>query len=301
MDIAEFLLLLALAPVALILWYVYKKDPHKEPFGVLAKAFGFGVLSIIPVLVFELIFDNFFPTDVEKVNTYTGLFINVVISVALIEEFFKWLVVKLANYNNRHFDESYDAIVYCVFASLGFAMFENVLYVLGQMGAEGIGMALFTAIFRFLTAVPGHAFEGVVMGFFLSKAKKAQFDQNKTTENKYLFFSIMIPAILHAIYDFLIMSQLGIFILLWFGFVIAMNIVSIKLIKKAAEQNYYYRNINMNNYPNNNQGYNPQNGYPNNNQGYNPQNGYPNNNQGYNPQSGNPNNQGYYNGGYTNN
>ena len=164
---SDFILLLAIAPVAIILWYVYKKDTHKEPTEQLVKCFVFGVLSTIPIIIFELIFDSFFPTDVEEVNSYGQLFFNVLISVGLIEEFFKWLVVKKANYDNKHFDESYDAIVYCVYASLGFAAFENIMYVSGHAVASGLVGAILVGAMRFLTAVPGHAFDGVIMGFLL--------------------------------------------------------------------------------------------------------------------------------------
>ncbi len=263
------LLGLSIAPVALILWYVYKKDPDKEPTRQLVKCFAFGLLSLIPVLIFELIFDVFLPTNIESVQSYIQLFFNIFISIGLVEEFFKWLVVKLANYNNSHFDQSYDAIVYCVFASLGFACFENILYVVFQGLSLGVGNAIFTGVLRFLTAVPGHAFYGVIMGFFLTKAKKAQVGKNKTLENKYILLSVMIPSLIHTLYDFLVLSQNLLFILLWLVLIIAINALSIIMIKKASAENerfdfsqsansndlnqINYNNVNQTNYNNMNQ------------------------------------------------
>lgn len=43
----------ALLPVALLLWYIYKMDPQPEPTPLLAKAFFYGVLIVFPVIVVE--------------------------------------------------------------------------------------------------------------------------------------------------------------------------------------------------------------------------------------------------------
>ena len=190
----EILLLLAVLPVVGLCYYVYDKDINKEPKNLLTKLFIFGVLSVIPILVFELLLDSFFPT--EGVTNFVSLFINIFIAVALVEEGFKWLVVKIISYNHNEFDEVYDIIVYSVFASLGFACLENIFYVLGN----GFG----TAIVRALLSVPGHACFGVMMGYFLSKAKVAELNKNSSLYVTNTFLSILVPVLLHTIYDALL-------------------------------------------------------------------------------------------------
>ena len=54
------LILIAALPVVLICMYVYKKDVEKEPKSLLGKLMLWGVFSIIPVVIVELILDNFF-------------------------------------------------------------------------------------------------------------------------------------------------------------------------------------------------------------------------------------------------
>ena len=190
----EYLLLLAILPVFLLCLFVYKKDVNREPGKLLAKMFILGFFSAIPVVILEVILGKFFETD--GVDNYIVLFINVFISVALIEEGFKWLITKFFGYNNKEFDEVYDIIVYSVFASLGFACIENILYVLS--GGIGVG------IMRAILSVPGHMCFGVIMGYFLSQAKVNQVNGNYSIYTRNILFSIICPAIAHTIYDSLI-------------------------------------------------------------------------------------------------
>ena len=82
------------------------------------------------------------------------------IGIALVEEGLKlWVLLRLTK-NNREFNSIFDGIVYAVFVSLGFAAFENVLYVL-QYGFSN-------ALMRAVTSVPGHTFFGVMMGYYYS-------------------------------------------------------------------------------------------------------------------------------------
>ena len=66
--------------------------------------------------------------------------------VAPAEELGKFIVLRSITWKNKHFNYSYDAIVYAVFVSLGFAALENITYVFGS----GVG----TAFLRMFTAVP---------------------------------------------------------------------------------------------------------------------------------------------------
>ena len=85
------LLFIAILPVILLLIYIYKKDPHKEPFSNLIKIFIFGIFSTIPAVIGELIAAFFLE---QESSDYLMLFIYIFIGVALIEEFVKWKIKK---------------------------------------------------------------------------------------------------------------------------------------------------------------------------------------------------------------
>lgn len=223
------LLYLAIVPVIFLLAFIYKKDTKSEPMNMVVKIFFLGVFSCIPTVIVELLLGNMFSTD--EFSSLARLFINVFIGVALVEEFFKWIIVKLVGYNNSNHDETYDAIVYSVFASLGFACFENIGYVFSY-GFD-------TALVRAFSAVPGHACFGVIMGYFFSKAKQSTHN-GSNNEGMYLLLSLVIPTLIHTIYDFLIFSNVEVLSIIWFLFVITLFIVCFILVSKAAKENAYF-------------------------------------------------------------
>ena len=148
----------------------------------------------------------------------------------LVEEGMKLLMVYLFGYKNQEFDETYDIIVYSVFVSLGFAAFENIIYILSD-GGMTIG------IIRGLMAVPSHAFDALFMGYYLSLAKVSSMNNNKQLEKKNIFKSLMIPTILHGIYDFCLLSGSIPLIIFCIVFIIFLYIVSINKLNYVVKNN----------------------------------------------------------------
>lgn len=188
------LLVAAILPVIGLCSFVYKKDTNSEPMDLLLKLLGYGALIVIPVIAAELFLDGISNTDKDPL--LISIFIKTFIGVALAEEGFKWLVVKLKAYNNQEFDEIYDIIVYSVFVSLGFACVENILYVF----SGGMGVA----ILRALLSVPGHACFAVFMGYYLSRAKVASISNNNSLYIKNIVLSLLMPMLFHTMYDALL-------------------------------------------------------------------------------------------------
>ena len=93
-----------------------------------------------------------------------------------------------------------DGLIYGVAASLGYAAYENIDYVLhvGEF-APSFDMALTRA----LSAVPAHALFGIVMGFFVAKSIF-----EKKHNYIYLILAILIPVAMHGSYNYSISSDL---------------------------------------------------------------------------------------------
>lgn len=182
------LLLLATAPVIIILVYIYIRDRYeKEPLGLLLRTLFFGMLIIPPVVAVEAYLSGlgFHLSGLNKA-AYTAFVV-----AACTEELFKFTALRLSIWKNKNFDERFDGIVYSVFISLGFAWIENIMYVY-QHGVS-------TGMIRALTAVPAHAVFGVSMGYYFSKAKFGS--------RVNLIFALLMPILLHGIYDFIVMSE----------------------------------------------------------------------------------------------
>ena len=160
------LLIIAILPVILLGAYIYSKDRHKEPKLLLIKLFAAGIFSCFLVLILTYILVFFMPFLTKEYTTmnFIEFTIYIFISIALVEEFCKWLMTYHFGYKNKEFDEVYDITVYSVFVALGFAAFENILYVFNIASIQ-------VGILRGLLAIPGHVCDGVAMGYYLSLAK----------------------------------------------------------------------------------------------------------------------------------
>lgn len=181
-----FLLALALAPGAAIGLYIYLKDKHeREPIGLLVQSFFFGVISTLITLLISWPINHFIPIDPHSISQQA---VHAFLLVAIIEEFSKFIFVYWILYPNKNFNEPYDGIVYSVVVSLGFAGLENILYI-SNGGVE-------TAILRMFTAVPAHATFGVLMGYFLGKAK---FEHRKS---HYAIYALGVATLFHGAYDY---------------------------------------------------------------------------------------------------
>jgi RsiW-degrading membrane proteinase PrsW (M82 family) len=154
----------AVIPSLLLLWYILARDRNPEPRGLVLKTFLLGTVICVPVVpsatYLQALGMELFPALGD------GALNKAFLGAAIPEEVFKFLVLRWYVWRQHAFDEPLDGVVYGATASLGFATLENILYV-GEHG-------LVVAVLRALTAVPGHAFTGVVMGAFLGRARFAE-------------------------------------------------------------------------------------------------------------------------------
>ena len=213
------LLLSALAPVATIIIYIYVKDLYeKESKRMLAYAFLLGgIVSIIITTLLYLIFDYILPSP-DSSNIWQQ-FVKAFFTVALIEEFSKYVMVWGFLQPKTWFNEPFDGIVYAVMVSMGFAAVENVMYVL-QGGMD-------VALVRAFSAVPAHATFGIIMGFFMGKAK---FSKNRIMWN---FTGLMSAILFHGAYDFFLFINfipgisIGAFISLIIGIILSKRAIKL--------------------------------------------------------------------------
>lgn len=226
-----FLFLLAIIPSIIILTMIYRKDKEKEPKKLLLCLFAAGILSCFVTLFLSNNLESIFPFfNSENVKLYTKnyiyLFVYCFFGIGLIEEFSKWLFIYNITWNNKNFDHIYDSIVYSVFVSLGFATFENILYVM----TEGVRVAILRSIF----SVPGHASFAIIMGYYIGMAKLTSVKGNATLSKKYKVLSIILPALVHALFDFLLFSNNLFLLLIFLIFIIYIYIKAIKKVNQFS-------------------------------------------------------------------
>lgn len=149
----------AIIPSLLIMRYFHARDRYPEPQRVLWVTFGLGVLSVLGIF-FVLTYS---PAVDAIENPYLRGFADAFLVAAIPEELVKLLVLVRYCARKKEFNEPIDGLIYGCAASLGFATLENVLYV----ASNGFGVA----VLRAFTAVPGHAFSGAILGWYVAKWK----------------------------------------------------------------------------------------------------------------------------------
>ena len=124
--------------------------------------------------------------------------------------------------------------MYAVFVSLGFALWENISYVLMY--------GLSTALVRAVTAVPGHACFGVFMGVWYGLAKRLH-GQGKDRASKLCrVLALLLPAFLHGCYDYIATIESVHYGWLFAAFVAVLFTIAFILIKRQSRHDRYLNN-----------------------------------------------------------
>lgn len=185
------LLILAIAPALAVCGYIIHKDRfEKEPIGLMVLAFCFGIFSVFPAGISSVVGGKLFDVSGSFINTALYAFLVVGVS----EEFAKFFFLRYILYQRKEFNEPLDGIVYAVMIGMGFASFENVLYV-----SDG---GLSVALVRMLTAIPAHAIFAIVMGYYVGLSK---FDL--THKPELMRRGLIYPILLHGAYDFFLLQK----------------------------------------------------------------------------------------------
>jgi len=191
------LLALAVGPAVLIITYVYARDKYDhEPIGLLLVSFLLGGLSIFPAIILETLLPNL---GLGMGNSIVSLLIYTTFVVGFSEEFSKFFFLRIYAFRKKAFNEPFDGIMYCLMIGMGFATFENLLYIFGQ---ETYALSLQVAKLRAITAVPAHAAFAVLMGYYAGKAKFSA-----TNRTSLLLKGLLVAIIFHSLYDFFLMQQ----------------------------------------------------------------------------------------------
>ena len=218
--------LISLIPSIGICIFVYFKDKkEKEPLWLLGSLFAVSAALYVPVyylgnkLVNGLIGvlfkgSRYFDArqgvvwrDAVSQNVHNAL--CAVIGVALIEELTRWLILYFFTNRSRHFNCTFDGVVYSIMVSMGALVARNVRIAFETTWDQ--------FLLRFAHSFPWYLLFGIVMGVFYSywhASRRANRRENelisegrlKKDKLRYpagkLILSIAIPVILHAAYTF---------------------------------------------------------------------------------------------------
>ena len=217
----------AIIPAIVLLVYVYKADKlEKEPPSLIISLILYGIFATGFAGITERLGSALLSGLAEDSTAYRVLMYFVVVAVS--EEGFKYLLLHWRTWRSPAFNCQFDGVVYAVSVSLGFALWENIEYVL----MYGFG----TAMVRAVTAVPGHACFGVFMGVWYGIAKRCEGYGLYDKSRFYRGLAFLMPALLHGCYDYIATIGVSSYGWIFTGYIIVLFICSYLMIRKTSIQ-----------------------------------------------------------------
>ncbi|MDP1628986.1 MAG: PrsW family intramembrane metalloprotease [bacterium] len=206
-----YLIAIGLGILPSIIWLTFylKEDVHPEPKKWLIIVFFLG-MAVTPIVVnIEWLAINFFSFLNREFPRLFGDFLRdlaiIFIGVALVEEFFKYLAVRLAMKKNPVFDEPADAMIYMVVSALGFAAVENimVMHAFAPFILVDPAQPLSTLAIRFVGATFLHTLASGIIGFYYAMSL-VKINHLKVRRRWLLLKGLFLAALLHGAFNYFI-------------------------------------------------------------------------------------------------
>lgn len=185
-------------PAVAVAGYLWYGDPtRREPFVALAVTF---LLSVLFAGFAGVVNSTVGP--VFEALGAAGIVLFYFVVVGPVEEFVKWLAIRVYAYRNDTFRTIIDGVVYGAAAGVGFAAIENFIYIVSiyAEASETAGIApteaaTSVAVQRFLVG-PGHVVFSAWAGFYLGLAKF-----NPENRGPIILKGLLVAAFIHALYN----------------------------------------------------------------------------------------------------
>jgi RsiW-degrading membrane proteinase PrsW (M82 family) len=210
-------------PALAWLWFWRREDSsHPEPRRLIALAFLAGMVAVAIVIPIEKAVAPFI------VNT-TLIFI----AWSVIEEVVKFGVASATVLRRREDDEPIDPVIYMVTVALGFAAAENALFLLSPISGDTLLETILTGNLRFIGATLLHVLSSATIGVAIGLA----FYKRRKVRRVYVACGVILAALLHSTFNFLILNTpeehlLRTFGLVWVGVIALLAVLEfIKRIK----------------------------------------------------------------------
>lgn len=177
-----------------------------------------GMLMVVLVIPMQKFLEN-------SITNYT----TVMIAWVVCEEVLKLVAFAIIAFASDYIEEPIDYPIYCMTAALGFAAFENTLYLIRPIGMQDTTVTLLTTNLRFLGSTLLHSITTGFIGLMLGLS----FFQNKAVRSGSMIIGLALAISLHSVFNFFIMKNNGenfvqVFAVLW-----VVSIISILVFEKV--------------------------------------------------------------------
>lgn len=165
-----------------------------------------GALLIIPITLLQTSFNLFVNFEFFSKHPLVNEFFMTVIRLAFIEETCKFVVTKIITWKGSYFKNTYQGMILPAIVGLFFGLVESILFLMliSQQMPDNYWL---TVLLRALIGAPAHGAYGLLIGKFYVQAKLSEQIGNKKLKIKNLWLALLIPSLIHGLYDWLVASQ----------------------------------------------------------------------------------------------
>jgi len=200
------LIVIGLIPsLAWLLFYLHEDYKHPEPKGMILYTFLLGCLITFALLPIQVFISN-----TLLANGFQQYGFNSFLALAFTEELVKFIVVYVFIHRRRVFQEPVDAMLYMIFAALGFAAVENIASLFKVSDGSIFNIEILESLsLRFIGATLLHTLASGIVGYFWGlaflKSGKTFFLQHGK-ELPLIATGLIVATVLHAIFNKLIIA-----------------------------------------------------------------------------------------------
>ncbi len=198
------------------LWFWLREDAkHPEPRRLIALAFLAGMCSVAIAIPLEQFAANFIHDQTLQFSAWSA-----------IEETLKYLAALVAVLWRKDNDEPIDSVIYMVTVALGFSAVENTLFLLSPLAGVNVLQTIITGNLRFVGATLLHVVSSATIGVALALA----FYKPRSVKVLYAVSGVILAALLHSTFNFLILNTqaanlLRTFVFVWIGVVVLLAVL----------------------------------------------------------------------------
>lgn len=192
---------------AIVATLVYFSDRfEREPLFRIFNAIILGIMATLIVIIIKKVF----PLPIYSASLSWGntILVNFV-SVGLVEEMAKFFMIFFFIYKWDDFNEYYDGSLYAGLVGIGFAISENLAYMIKPIATLIVSdisldpnqarLIALSVLIKF-RLYPGHFLFGFIAGYFIAKAKFRK-EEGRSSEILYIGFAFVLAIFMHGIYN----------------------------------------------------------------------------------------------------
>jgi len=211
-------ILAGIIPSLFWLWFWLREDREDpEPTGLLTFCFIIGMALVIITIPIQKLIQNFFDSNQIQIVLWAGT-----------EELLKYLAVIILLTKTKYLHKPIDWPIFLITVALGFAAFENILFLIKPLSLNQATVGLMTGQLRFLGSTLLHTVSSGIIGIALGLS----FYTIGLKRKFYVFLGIIIAIALHSIFNFFIMNNNGSDFLKVFAFLWVATIINLLLFEK---------------------------------------------------------------------